>query len=79
MTVVVRSIILRFVDRDIIDLLMENMRKFGIDIRLDCSHNGVTKNDDGTLNVNLKSGEVLTANKVLVATGRPPNVGPLQL
>ena len=78
-TLIVRSIILRFVDRDIIDVLMENMRKLGVDIRLDCGHNGVTQAEDGTLNVDLKSGEVINANKVLVCTGRPPNVGPLML
>jgi len=56
-TLVVRSIILRFVDRDIIDVLMENMVKLGIDLKLDSPHESVVKNEDGTLNVNLKNGE----------------------
>jgi glutathione reductase (NADPH) len=78
-TLVVRSIILRFVDRDIIDCLMENMTKHGIVIKLDSPHQSVTRNDDGTLNVNLESGESITANKCLVALGRPPNIAPLAL
>lgn len=74
-----RSIILRFVDRDIIDVLMQNMEKLGLEVKLDSPHQSVTKNDDGTLNVNLKSGESITCNKCLVAVGRPPNVEPLAL
>ena len=79
-TCVVRSVVLRsIVDRDLIEVLMDNMRKLGIDLRLSCSHESVTKNEDGTLNCNLVGGESIKANKVLVATGRPPNVGPLAL
>lgn len=78
-TLVVRSIMLRFCDRDIIDVLMENMTKLGIDFKLDAPHESVTKNEDGTLKVNLKSGESIDCNKCLVALGRPPNVEPLQL
>ena len=37
-TLVVRSIILRFVDRDIIDCLMENMTKHGVVIKLESPH-----------------------------------------
>ena len=78
-TLVVRSIILRFVDRDIIDVLMENMAKLGIEVKLDSPHESVVKNEDGTLKVNLKNGESLQCNSCLVALGRPPNVEPLGL
>lgn len=70
---------LRFCDRDIIDVLMTNMAKLGVDIRLNSPHDSVTKNADGTLKVNLKSGESIDCNKCLVALGRPPNVEPLML
>ena len=78
-TLVVRSIILRFIDRDIIDVLMENLTKLGVELKLDSPHESVTQNEDGTLNVNLKSGESIQCNKCLVALGRPPNVEPLAL
>jgi glutathione reductase (NADPH) len=78
-TLVVRSVILRFLDRDITDCLQENMTKLGVDVKLDSPHKSVTKNDDGTLNVLLASGESIQANKCLVALGRPPNVSPLAL
>ena len=77
-TLVVRSIILRFCDRDIIDCLMENMRKLGVDIKLDSPHDSVVANGD-TLDVNLRSGETINCQKCLVALGRPPNVEPLGL
>ena len=78
-TLVVRSIILRFCDRDIIDCLMENMRKLGVDIKLDSPHDSVTAGDGDTLNVNLRGGETINCNKCLVALGRPPNIEPLGL
>ena len=78
-TLVVRSIILRFCDRDIIDCLMENMRKLGVDIKLDSPHDSVTAGEGGTLNVNLRGGESINCHKCLVALGRPPNVEPLGL
>ena len=77
-TLVVRSIILRFCDRDIIDCLMENMRKLGVDIKLDSPHDSVVANGD-TLDANLRSGETINCQKCLVALGRPPNVEPLGL
>ena len=79
-TLVVRSIILRFCDRDIIDCLMENMRKLGVDIKLDSPHDSVVAvPEDGSLNVNLRSGETINCKKCLVALGRPPNIEPLGL
>ena len=78
-TLVVRSIILRFIDRDIIDVLMQNATKLGIEIKLDSPHDSVTKNGDGTLSVNLKSGESIQCNACLLAIGRPPNIEPLGL
>ena len=41
-TLVVRSIILRFIDRDIIDVLMENLTKLGVELKLDSPHESVT-------------------------------------
>lgn len=58
---------------------METMTKLGVELKLESAHESVTKNDDGSLNVNLKSGESISCDKVLVALGRPPNVEPLGL
>lgn len=55
------------------------MQKLGITLLLDSPHDSVTKNEDGTLSVNLSSGEKINCNKCLVALGRPPNVEPLAL
>ena len=79
MTLLVRSVPLRLIDRDICDVLVENMVKLGLDIRLQTPHDSVTKNDDGSLNVNLKNGQSLKCDRCLVALGRPPNVAPLRL
>ena len=55
------------------------MAKLGLDLRLASQHEGVTKNADGSLRVTLKGGDIVDADKVLVAIGRPPNVEPLAL
>ena len=78
-TLVVRSIILRFIDRDIIDVLQENMQKLGIELKLQSPHESVVKNADNSLSVNLKGGESIQCDVCLVALGRPPNVEPLAL
>ena len=78
-TLIVRSIILRFCDRDIIEVLMENMRKLGVEIKLDASHREVVKNDDGSLTVKLADGSEVPCDLCLCATGRPPNIEPLGL
>ena len=78
-TLLIRSIPLRLVDRDICEVLLENMGKLDLDVRLHAPHDSVTKNDDGSLNVNLKDGTTIRADKCLVAMGRPPNITPLKL
>ena len=55
------------------------MAKLGLDLRLGSQHEGVAKNADGSLRVTLKGGDIVDADKVLVAIGRPPNVEPLAL
>ena len=78
-TLLIRSIPLRLVDRDICDVLIENMVKLGLDVRMHTPHESVTQEADGKLTVNLKSGDKISCDKVLVALGRPPNVEPLKL
>jgi glutathione reductase (NADPH) len=82
-TLVVRSIPLRFVDSEVIDLLIDEIKKSGIDLLMHTSHEGVKKTDAGNLSVSLKNEErgafEVEADKVLVAIGRPPNTEPLCL
>jgi mercuric reductase len=41
-TLVVRSVILKQLDRDIVEELMSNMKKLGLEIRLESPHKSVT-------------------------------------
>jgi len=80
-TLVVRSQVLKQMDRDIIELLEKTMRHLGVTLLVQSPHKKVTKNKDGslTLHLDVKEGEVstVTADKVLIALGRPPNVAGL--
>lgn len=78
-TLIVRSRMLRFLDQDLHDVLVENMVKMGLDLRLETSQTSVAKNDDGTFTVALNKGDPLVVDKVLGCVGRPPNVEPLCL
>ena len=78
-TLLVRSVPLKFVDEDIREVLLENMRKLGVDVRLETPHESITKNWNGSLNVNLKNGETINAEECLLAVGRPPNLKGLGL
>ena len=79
-TLLVRSSMLRtFLDEDLHSVLLENMQKLGLDVRLKTSHDSVAKNPDGTLTVTTKTGETIVADKVLACIGRPPNITPLCL
>jgi glutathione reductase (NADPH) len=81
-TLVTRGVILKHIDRDIIEELMTNMKKLGVEIRLNAPHNSVTKNSDGSLSLKLdvlEGADKITAEKILLATGRPPNVDGLTL
>ena len=79
MTLLVRSRMLRFLDEDLHAVLLENMQKLGLDVRLQTAHKSVTKNEDGTLTVNLTTGDPVVVDKVLACMGRPPNIAPLCL
>ncbi len=75
-TLLVRDIPLRQVDKEITDLLVENMKKLDLDVRLKTPFTKVTKDEaSGKLSVHTGTdGEVIETDKVLIALGRPPNV-----
>ena len=67
----VREKVLKQVDREVIELLEENMKKLGLNLRLGTTINRVIKNEEnGLLTVETGSGELITSEKILVAIGR---------
>jgi glutathione reductase (NADPH) len=79
-TLLVRDILLGRVDPEIVDLLIENMKKHNIDIRMLASTNKVTKNPiSSTLNVHLEDGGLIEAEQCLIAIGRVPNIDGMNL
>lgn len=78
-----RGVILKHIDRDIIEELMNNMKKLGVEIRLASPHKAVTKESDGSLTLHLDVGDYkeskINTDKILIALGRPPNVDSLCL
>lgn len=56
MTLVIRSSPLKFMDQEIVDVLLDEMPKAGIDVRLKAPHTKVEKLSDGNLKVHLENG-----------------------
>ena len=78
-TMLVRSSPLKFLDSDIVKILLDEMAQTGIDVRLKTPHTKVEKQSDGNLKVHLENGSSIVAEKVLSAIGRPPNTRNLGL
>ena len=72
------EMLLRGFDRDLRTVLCDEMRKTGIDIRLNTNAVSLARGD-GTLAVTTTNGDVVEADQVLFATGRTPNVDGLGL
>ncbi|MEM7499950.1 MAG: glutathione-disulfide reductase [Pseudomonadota bacterium] len=70
--------ILRTFDEDLSDQIMEEMRKKGIDIRLDANIDGIEKTNEGLV-ATLTDGSTVTAHAVLAALGRKPSTQDLGL
>lgn len=83
MTLICRGVILKQLDRDIVDELMKNMKNLGVEIRLDCQHTHVVQEEDGTYTIHCKSKDnhvsKINTDRILLAVGRPPNVDALNL
>ena len=79
-TLLVRSVPLRFVDEDVRNVLEECINHSGMKLVKGRKHQKITK-DEATqeLSVHLDDGSILTGDKVIIAIGRPPLVGPLHL
>lgn len=69
-TVLVRSILLRGFDRDMVDRVGESITAHGIDLKMEVLPESVTKLDSGKLLVKMSNGEEDEFDTVMVATGR---------
>jgi len=78
-TLVARSRPLRFLDEDMLDLLMTEMRHTGLQVLDNTPHERVEKLPDGRYRVVFKNGESVEAGRVLQAIGRPPATNGLGL
>jgi glutathione reductase (NADPH) len=70
--------VLRGFDGDVRRMLSRELRKKGIDLRLETDVTGIRKTEAG-LELGLQDGQVVTVDQVLYATGRVPNVRGLGL
>jgi glutathione reductase (NADPH) len=71
--------ILRGYDEQIRDRLLQISMVKGIEFRFNAPFERITKNEDGTLRVEMKGCDAIDADLVLFATGRAPNVTGLGL
>jgi glutathione reductase (NADPH) len=71
--------VLRGFDDDVRNTLAGEMKKKGIDIRLNLNVTALSRDDAGILTASLDDGSELQADTVLFATGRVPNVRGLGL
>jgi pyruvate/2-oxoglutarate dehydrogenase complex dihydrolipoamide dehydrogenase (E3) component len=69
-TVLVRSILLRGFDRDMVDRVTESLTAHGLDMKVGVMPDSITKLDSGKLLVKMDNGEEGEFDTVLVATGR---------
>jgi len=61
------------------ELLAQEMRSHGIDLRFNCNFVQITKNSDGSFAAELNDGSTITTDMVMAATGREPLVERLNL
>jgi glutathione reductase (NADPH) len=74
-----RDKLLRGFDEDLRDVLAEEMRTQGIHLHFETNITGIEKDDQGQLTAALDSGEEMTADCILFATGRSPRTDGLGL
>ena len=72
------ELLLRGFDRDLREVLCEEMRKGGVDLRLNVNAASLAHNGSA-IAVTTTTGETIEADQVLFATGRRPNVAGLGL
>ncbi|MEP7210349.1 MAG: glutathione-disulfide reductase, partial [Alphaproteobacteria bacterium] len=71
--------VLRGFDDDVRTHVHEELKRKGVKVVTHASPKKITRQDDGRLHVALDNGEAVTANVVMLATGRDPNTRGLGL
>jgi NAD(P) transhydrogenase len=73
--------LLKFIDSEIVDSLIHQMREAGVTFRLGEEINGIkkTENNSGGVEISLKSSKLIKSDMVLLSLGRRGNVGGLNL
>ncbi|MBT2536217.1 NAD(P)/FAD-dependent oxidoreductase [Arthrobacter sp. ISL-69] len=69
-TLVARGDLLSMYPQDATNLVLAGLRADGVDVRLNTGTERVSKNDDGSVTVDLADGNSVSAEQLLVATGR---------
>ena len=76
---IVRSEVLRGFDDDVRNHLHEEMEKKGVHCHIGTVPEAFTKNDDGSISVQLDNGQTIDVDCVMMAAGRRPNTDGLGL
>ena len=71
-TLVARGALLGMFPAEAAELVAAGLRADGVDLHLHTGTTGVGENDDGSLTLTLDGGRTVTADKLLVTTGRHP-------
>ncbi|MCZ2402813.1 NAD(P)/FAD-dependent oxidoreductase [Paenarthrobacter sp. Z7-10] len=71
-TLVARGELLAMYPRDARELVAAGLRSDGVDLRLNTSSTGVSRNDAGEIVLDLEGGQQIVADELLVSTGRHP-------
>lgn len=71
-TLIARSKLLGTFPEDAAELVAAGLRADGVELRLNTATDSIGGNDDGSFSLLLTDGTTVTADKVLVATGRHP-------
>lgn len=79
-TLIVKDVLLGRVDQEVVDLLIENMKKAGQTLKFNVDTTKVAKNPSSNmLNVHFSDGTSIEAEECLLALGRKPNTDGLGL
>lgn len=74
-----RDLFLRGFDQDVREFVRDQMQQKGIGLNFNADIKSVEKLQDNRLRAHLNNGETLTADTILYATGRKPNIAGLGL
>lgn len=71
--------LLGIVDKEIVETVIENNVKLGLEFKLNTKHESISKLDNGLFRIKFPDGSILDVERVLSAVGRRPNLDGMQL